>query len=422
MPNKRFIAGVAARADVWTYTVVTITAATVHGLTCNGKTITITLGSGETTTTAALLLLAAIQASTAGEFQEYTWSAAAAVITGTAKTAGIPGTFTNASTGGTAGTLANSVAAVGPNFINLPGNWSGAALPVANDSWFFDGSSPDALYGLTYFLDNSLAAAAINFDNYGGSIGLPAVRGSSAFAIGPSTGASYPEYRPTFLKLHVGTMTINYGRGTVAPARGQFHLAGTGTTFNVFGAGPPANGEVASVYIQGSTGHPLLAVTQGTVAVAPDFGQAGGFTEVRIGDEGNPSQDAAVIFGSGATVPLVTNLGGRSEAAATMTSLVMGLRAVEHVQTAGNLTVNAFGGNVVFNSTGTCTFDADGDGTVVDFSKDPRPKTVGAGCTVLNGAKFLDPGDTRASGAAIAFDDTSLPISKLGPDVTVTKA
>lgn len=421
MSNKRFIGNVAPVADVWTYTVVTITAATVHGITCNGKTISITLGSGETTSTAASKLLAAIQASLAGEFQEYVWTANAAVITGVAKTAGIPGEFTNASTGGTAGTLSNTTPATGPNFFDQAGNWSGGTLPINGDSWFFDASSPDALFGLEYFFTNSIVPASINTDNYRGSIGLPAVRGSNAFAIGPSSGVSYPEYRPRFLKLPAGSVTINYGRGSAVPARGQFHLAGNSTTFNVFGAAEPANGELASVYIQGSTGHTLLAVTQGTVAVAVGFGESGGFTNVRIGDEGNPSQDAKVVFGAGATVPLVTNLGGRSESAATVTSLVMGLGAVEHIQTGGNLTVNAFGGTTIFASDGTITFDADGDRTVIDLSKDPRPKTIGAGSSVLNGARLLDPGDTRGT-SSIEFDDTSLPISKLGPSVLVTKA
>lgn len=421
MANKRLVGNVAATADVWTYLVVTITAATVHGITCNGKTISITLAGGETAAESASLLLAAIQASTAGEFQEYTWTVSSATITGTAKTAGIPGEFTNASTGGTAGTLTNATPAMGPNFINLPGNWDSATLPVNGEPWYLDAGSPDMLYGMEYFFDNSILPASIHTDNYGGSFGLPAVRGSSAFAIGPSSGQSYPEYRPRYLKLPSGTITINYGRGATVPTRGQFHIAGTGTTFHCFGAREPANGEPASVYIQGSTGHALLAVTQGTVAVAGEFGQAGGFLNVRIGDEGNPSQDAKVVFGSGATIPIITNLGGRSEAAATVTSLVMGLKAVEHLQTGGNLTVNAFGGTTIFASDGTITFDADGDGTTIDLSKDPRPKAIGAGSSVLNGAKLLDAGDTRGT-SSIEFDDTSLPLSKLGPSVFVTKA
>lgn len=421
MANKRFIGNVAPVADVWTYTVVTVTAMTVHGITCNGKTISITLGSGETTSTAASKLLAAIQATLAGEFQEYVWTVDAAVVTGTAKTAGIPGTFTNASTGGTAGTLSNATPATGPNFINLAANWSGAALPVDGDDWYLDAGSPDMLYGLEYFFDNTIRPAAIYMDDYGGSIGLPAVRGSNAFAIGPSSGVSYPEYRPRYLKLPTGSITIHYGRGRTVPTRGQFHLAGTGTSIYVHGARSPANGEPASVYIQGSTSHPLLSVTQGHVAVAAEFGQTGGFDEVRIGDEGNASEDAKVIFGEGATVPLITNLSGRSEAANTVTSLYMGLNAIEHVQTYGDLTAVVYGGTVIHNSDGTIVFDLDGDRSVLDFSKDPRTRDVGSGCSVLNGARMLDPGNTRGT-SEIEFDDTSLPISKLGPSVIVKKA
>jgi hypothetical protein len=414
MAKKVLLGNIAAIADVWTYTVVTTTSGTVHGITCNGKTISITLGSGETATSAADKLLAALVTTTAGEFQEYAWVAVAGVITGTANAVGIPGTFTNASTSGTAGTLTNTMPANGPNFISRAANWSGATLPANGDDVYFTADSPSALHGLDWFRANSIVPASINLENFNGEVGLPAVRGGASSLGFSGASSRYPEYRKQFLELPAGSIVVNIGRGTSVPSRVHLDLAGTGTTVNVFGAG--------SVLVRGSTGHPKLAVTQGSVGVAVGVGETGGFLDVLIGDEGSPSENSEVVFGSGATVPKITNLSGKSQSDVACADLTMGLRAVQHLQTSGNLTAVVRGGSLIYSATGTLNVDASGDGVTVDLSQDPRPKTLNTASKILSRAKLLDPGDTRASGSTILFDDTSLPLSKLGPSVSITKA
>jgi hypothetical protein len=421
MAKKVLTGNAVAVTDMWSYTFGTIANTTVHGITCNGKTITVTLGSGETNDTAAGKLVTALSNSTAGEFQEYTWGfvLGSGVVTGTAKVTGVAGVFTKASGAHASASMVNTTPASGPTFLNLAANWSGGTLPANGDDIYLTGSSPSVRAGLDWFRANSIVPASINLDDYGGSIGLPATRGGTAF--GSQTGQPYTEYRKTHLELPAGSIVVNIGRGSTLPSRVNLDLAGTGTTVNVFGANPPQAGERASVYIRGTTGHPRLAVTQGAVAVAFGTGETGGFASVLIGDEGNPAQDAFVLFGEGATAPDVDNLGGRSESAVGITSLTMGLSASEHVQTAGNLTATIRGaGRLVYSSTGTLTVDAAGGGTI-DFSKDPRPKTLHSSSKILERARLIDPGDTRATGSACLFDHTSLPVSQLGPAVTITK-
>ncbi len=420
MAIKIFTGNAALVTDVWTFTVVTYADTTVLGITCNGKTVSITLaGSGYTAATAAAALQALLAASTYGEFLEYTWSVSGAVITGTARTGGIPGTFTNASTGGTAGTLSNSTAASGPNFLSAAANWTSGTLPTNSDTVVFDRFSPSAIYGLTAL--SALTGLTIETIDFGNSIGLPAVRGS-ANGFDPGSGGGYPEYRTRYLLLSAGTPTLNIGRGDVVPNRVniQFASSADAAAVNVFGSAPPAAGEVASIYFQGLTGMDALNVTQGWVGVAAEIGQAGGFTVVRVGSEDNPSSDANVYFGSGATVPSIENQSGSSASEATVTSLTMRGRSTRHRQVAGNISGSTIqGGILYFESPGSLTCVVNGK-AVVDFSRDPRPKTIAAGSTFEDDSSLFDPAGT-CTAMDCTFYDRSLKLSDLGPSTAVVK-
>ncbi|QEL18317.1 hypothetical protein [Limnoglobus roseus] len=414
MPSDKVLRGNATPvADVWTYTVTDAGSGKAHGVAAgSGKVIALTLGSGETTASAAAKLQGLLAASPAGEFYEYSWAANGAVVTGTAKVAGVPGVFTGAFTA-LAATLTNSTPAKGPNFFNDPKNYTGGTLPVDGDRIVLDENSPDALYGLTWLRDGPVVPAKIETENFTGSIGLPPVRGASN-TFSTAQGATYPEYRERFLQLAAGVAEVNVGRGEsdTVPALVNLDLDGDDVTLSVYGG---------TVNVQGTTGHPRLAVSQGLVTVAGDVGSTGGFLDVLIGDEGDSGTDAKVVFGDGATVPLVHNQSGESESSATVTSLEMGLSATSHRQTDGNCTATQFGGLIDFRSDGTLTVTATGIGTTVDFSRDPRPKGLASSSSFRAGAKFLDPANTRTSGSGATYDQTSLPLSKLGASVPVVK-
>lgn len=420
MAIKIFTGNAALVTDVWTFTVVTYSNATVLGITCNGKTVSITLsGSGYTAATAAAALQALLAASTYGEFLEYTWTVSDAVITGTARVSGVPGTFTNASTGGTAGTLSNSTAASGPNFLSVAANWTGGTLPTNSDSVVFDRFSPSALYGLTAL--SALTGLTIETIDFPNSIGLPAVRGS-ANGFDPNSGGGYPEYRTRYMLLSAGTPTLNIGRGSLVPTRVNIEFGGSAaaTAVNVFGSAPPAAGEVASVFIQGLTGMDALNVTQGWVGVAAEIGQTGGFTVVRIGSEDNPNTDAHVHFGAGATVPSIENQSGSSTSEVTVTALTMRSRAIQHRQTAGSISGSTVqGGLLLFESPGSLTIAASGKARV-DFSRDPRPKTIASGSTFEDDASLFDPAGTCTT-MNCTFTGRSLQLSDLGPSTAVVR-
>jgi hypothetical protein len=417
MATRKFRPAVAATSDVWTFTVGTFSNNTVIGVTCNDKTLSRTCGSGETATTAAAALHAILLSSTIGEFAEYLWTVAGAVVTATAKTAGIPGTFAAAGTSG-AVTASNAVAATGPQFGNVAANWGGS-LPADDDVLILDNFSPSLTYGLSVL--DGVSGLTIILDNFGGSIGLPPVV-STGGSYQPSGGSTYFQYRPQYLLINAGDATIDIGRGTTVPTRVAIQLGGDANAIiNVYGASAPTEGEQASVFIHGTTSHTALNVTQGAVAVAYEYGQGGGFDVVRIGSESNSGNDALVIFGAGATVPLIVNQAGRSRSAANVTSLTMQERAMEHQQTAGTLAATVSGGRIAYESDGSLTVVASGAKTVVDFTGDVRPKTFTGTCAFRGGAALNDPAGTWATGS-VTFDSASLRASTLGQDSSISRS
>lgn len=426
MAIKRFTGNAAATFDTWTYLVVTFTSTTVHGITINGKTVSITLGSGFSAATAAAALQLLLSASTVpAEFLEYTWTVDTATVTGTAKTAGIPATvdgtagMTNASTGGTAGTLTNTITATGPNDIANAANWSTGTAITNNDTPVFDRYSPSALFNLKAW--SALTGLTIETYDFPNSIGLPPVRGGTG-NFDPQGGSGYPEYRNRFLLLSAGTPTLNIGRGDLVPARVNIEFGGSAdaAAVNVFGLNTPSNGESATMFIKGLTGMDALNVTQGVVGVAVGLGETGGFTVVRIGSEESPQSDAKVIFGAGATVPSVENQSGSVESAATITALTMRAAASVHRQTGGNLTsVTAEGGKVYYETTGTVKGFFSGK-AVLDFSRDPRPKEIEATSTFEDDANLQDPAGTCTL-MNCTFYGNSLGKSNLGPETVVVR-
>src|SRR5215469_6254064 len=128
--------------------VVTLTVTAVPGggggvlsASINGKTVSYTTLSTDTTSTAAAAWQALLSASTAPpEFQEIAWTVATNAVTATANVPGTPFTgvtgngLSSSGTGGATLTQATTVANSSPSDVNNPLNWvrSGlASLPLA---------------------------------------------------------------------------------------------------------------------------------------------------------------------------------------------------------------------------------------------------------------------------------------------------
>ena len=113
--------------------------------------------SGTDETVIAAALQAELAASTQTLFAAVTWTQATNVVTGTAKTAGVPFYFSSAYTGGTGTTTdATGTASAGPNDWNTTGNWTGGAVPSSGDDVTITWNLTDEkAYSILYGLDQS---------------------------------------------------------------------------------------------------------------------------------------------------------------------------------------------------------------------------------------------------------------------------
>ena len=105
--------------------------------------------SGTTESTIATALRSQLNSSTQSLFTAITWTVSTNVVTGTAKTSGVPFIVASAITGGTGTrTDATSNANVGPNDWNTATIWSEGSKPANNDVVVINSGSRDIKYGL----------------------------------------------------------------------------------------------------------------------------------------------------------------------------------------------------------------------------------------------------------------------------------
>lgn len=208
MATKYWTGRTIAVAQVSTVTVTAYDAATTYAIIIGGVTVSV-VGSGGTTTTVATALTTALNASTHPYFSKITWTSNAAVITGTADTAGVPFTATTSETGGagTIGDFSDSTACTGPNWWSKATNWSDGAVPVDTDTVYIQDSSVNICWGL----DQSgiqLNGLYIR-KSFTGKIGLDYANFATS-ADGDTVESTYPvnEYRGTYLQLD--GITTNY--------------------------------------------------------------------------------------------------------------------------------------------------------------------------------------------------------------------
>jgi len=148
----------------------------------DGSTETSTLedcGSGGTSTTQVATTLtahlAALTNAAKPNLASITWTSAAAVVTGTAKSKGKPFTVAGAPDTGSGTVVEGTTTAnAGPNDWNTAANWQGGAKPTASnsDKVIFDSGDYDVLYGLD---QNAIDVTSLHIaPSYTGTIGDPA--------------------------------------------------------------------------------------------------------------------------------------------------------------------------------------------------------------------------------------------------------
>ncbi|HEY1188817.1 MAG TPA: hypothetical protein VGE74_14275, partial [Gemmata sp.] len=277
-----------ARAQVVTLVVGSATSGHTFVTTINGKSVTVTAGTGETTSTVASAIQAALSAADAPEFKEVTWSVDTATVTGTAATAGVPFTVTKSGTGTYA--LTTITTSTGPNHADEPHNWSLGALPGAGDDVVVD-VPVDLLYGW-----ENLPAAAFNSLRitaaFEANLGLPR-----------RNPGGYAEYRQRFWALDTAVpLEIGAGDGQ-GPKRCHIQIdTALSAVVHKTGQRQSQNEPVVN-FVGASSG--TLSVASGDVGLAGDDG-ALACTVTTAAVDG----DATLTVGSGATATTVNQTGG----------------------------------------------------------------------------------------------------------------
>lgn len=434
MSIRRLLNNAAATRNVHTITIAgTWVAADTITITIGGVALVITVGSLVTVTQIAVTVVQAILGTTFTDttavvapanggqtlpmFTEFTATSALGVVTLTASTTGKPFTVTTTKSS-TSGTVADAetIAATGPLFFSNAVNFSGATVPVDNDTITIDSGN----VGLTYGLTTSIQPLVYNqTQGFTGDIGLAQINLDSRQN-------SYAEYRtPQYLTFDDNSATCVYtiGEGQGAGSQRTKIDAGAGQgTFVIIASGQRELQNVPAILLKGTHTSNSLTVRDGDVGVAFYDGETSTFATINMGSGIN--SQGRLVCGTGTTLSSCTiaMIGGTLETNSAIS--VVNIYGGEWTHQNGNVaTLNAFGGKVIWKAnSATITTLAVGSSGTFDKSQDARPLTVTNVVKIYKGATLRDPYKTITFSAGIQLVDCTLDDVTLdvGPNRTVT--
>lgn len=374
-----FVVG-GAYADGQTYTV-----------TVDGKSVTYTSVSGDTNVTvcAALLALLINTLVASAEFSEATWTSDANLtITATMTVPGMPSATAFTSSASGTGTLVHTAvtAATGPSDWNNTANWSLGATPVATNDVYIESSNIPILYNLSHAAVtlNSLNIAA----SYTGQIGNPRFNSNG-----------YLESRGTYLLIAATTINIGYGQGTGSSLI-KINTGSVQTLMNISQTDSPTEAGLGSVQFLGTHASNVINIVEGNLSVGLYGGEAATVLTLRVGYLTNVQTDAFVNIGAGVTLGTLTQYGGTVWEACTATTVNSQAGLLYCTGTSAYTTLNATGGSVTYMSSGTITTLLLSNGGAIDFSQDPRGRTITNTVNVYKGSRLNDPNKTVTFGGS----------------------
>lgn len=369
-----------AVAQVSTAQVTAYDAATTYSLTVNGVSVS-TAGTTDAAGTATALA-AAWEASDHPYFSPIIATANSDTVTLTGPADGMPFTVTSsaASGTGTIGAVSTGTAASGPNHYDVGDNWSGGSKPANSDVVFVTLPGARICWGL----DESGVAPSRLVVRGTARIGL-SFSGVATTADGDTVSAEAPEYRDQYLVSAFDTVDVleQESAGT-ATGSGRLHIdndkAGASTTTIETTATASADTSRPAVCLKFANAGADIYVTGGRGGVGIATGQPGETSTIGDIVVDDPTGGSRVFLGEGVTHSTVRVNGGRLEldAAATMPSITAngGTCIINGAQAVTALTVNE-PAEVVCNTTGTITtLTQNGNGSVVDFNRSGRARTV----------------------------------------------
>jgi len=386
--------GSPAVAQISTFTVVdTWATGDIGTLTCGAQSVSYTLEATQTPTAMAEGLVAAWNASTAGEVAEVTATSAAAVITLTADTAGVPFTVTSSETtagDGTIGDQVDSTANSGPNDYGTAANWSTGLVPANDEDVVFENSSVSCLYGLA--VSGVTVDTVTQKQSFTGHLGLPR-----------NNANGYVEYRPMSLETGAtDSISLGQGEGT---GSGRIKIKAPNLTaafaVNIYNSGTRAETGIPCILLTTGTqsNDTTMTVNKGDVGVAFFAGETAVIDVLDIGYMDRPLSDATVVCGDSGTgtdvSPLTTinKTGGKLSVASNAVTITQTDGEISVGNAATVTTLNVDGGTAFYNSIGICTTGVVGGGAILDFRQDGRDHEF-TNCSIYETGAIYDPGKT----------------------------
>lgn len=268
---------------------------------------------------------------------------------------------------------------------NDTGTAVGAGAPpgsstAVGDDVYVQNSTSSILYDLN---QSTLAILTLWVDStFTGYIGLPRY----------STTGGYLEYRPTYLAIGITTVHNGLGNGS---GSGRVKIdCGTGqTTWNIYTTGSSADQGIPAVLLLGTHASNVLNCQQGTIGVAFEAPAVSTIATLRIGFQSSQQTDANVVLGNGCTLTTIQQNGGFLQFASSLTTLTMYGGTTTVLESANITTLQLQEGTIYYQSNGTITTATVGTNGVLDFSRDPRTRTV-TNMTVTSQSTMLDPNKT----------------------------
>lgn len=368
----------------------------------NGKTLSYS-ATGTSVASVTAGLAAALAASSIPEFAEIDWADTGTAVTATGPSDGAPFTLSVSTTESNDGAAdaqtfaaTTTVAAQSGEHWNVATNWSPSGVPQTGDDVYLDNFAGDVRYGLD---QSAVTLASLHLTaSFTGEVGLPKINASA----GPGAD-SYFEYRDDYLRISATSVVIGQGGEGAGSGRIKLDTGSVQTTLEVFRTGTPVEAGLKALLWKGTHASNVVRVSAGSVDLAPHAGDSAMVATLAVGFQANPTGDADVRCGAGVTLTTVNKTGGALQTASAITTLTLGPDSGEHDHTAGGITtVNGHGGTLLYRSPSTLATVHAGEGFVLDFRRDPRPRTV----TTLYpqaGTAIRDPGKTVTFGNAIAL-------------------
>lgn len=367
-------------AQVSTAQITAYDAATTYTLTVNG----VSASAPGTTDAAgtATALAAAWEAISHPYFTPITATAATDTVTLTGPADGMPFTVTSSVTGGTGtiGSVATGTSADGPNHWGSGANWSGGSAPANSDVVYITKPGARLCWGIN-ISGTTPTRLVVRGD---ARVGL-SFSGVATTADGDTVDPSAPEYRDQYLVAAITTVDVLADESTaVVSGSGRLHInndkAGASTTTIGATAQSPVDASRPAVCLLFANASADVYVSGGRGGVGIAMGNPGETSTIGDLVLDDPADVSRVFLSEGVTHSTIRVNGGRLSlnSAATMPSITVngGTCDIEGTQAVTALVVND-PGEVVCNTTGTITtLTQNGEGSVVDFHRSGRSRTV----------------------------------------------